>query len=126
MATSSRSAIAVAHDKPSRFSICRCRIHRRSGGSGSKPIVAGHEDAGRENVDERRRERSRREREQQAARERYLTDVAGRERQAWNRVDGLIGTKRPGDCASAVTLLVDLRDISARNMRAAARRSQRF
>ena len=52
-------------------------------------------------------------------RERYLTGLAKRERQAWERVDGLIGTKRPGDYAAAVTLLVDLRDISG-NRRDAA------
>jgi len=43
--------------------------------------------------------------------------LARRERQAWERVDGLIGTKRPGDYAAAVTLLLDLRDISGRNKR---------
>jgi hypothetical protein len=66
------------------------------------------------------RERARREREEQASRERYLTGMAKRERQAWERVDGLIGTKRPGDYAAAVTLLVDLRDINGRNRRDAA------
>ena len=63
------------------------------------------------------RERARREREERAARERYLTGLARRERQAWERVDGLIGTKRPGDYAAAVILLVDLCDISGRNSR---------
>lgn len=63
------------------------------------------------------RERARREREDRAARERYLTGLARRERQAWERVDALIGTKRPGDYAAAVTLLVDLRDIGGRNRR---------
>lgn len=66
------------------------------------------------------RERARREREERASHERYLTGLARRERQAWERVDGLIGTKRPGDYAAAVTLLVDLRDISGRNRRDAA------
>lgn len=53
-------------------------------------------------------------------RERYLTGLANRERQAWERVEGLIGTKRPGDYAAAVTLLVDLRDVSGGNRRDAA------
>lgn len=66
------------------------------------------------------RERARREREERASRERHLTRLARQERQAWERVDGLIGTKRPGDYAAAVTLLVDLRDISVRNKRDAA------
>ena len=66
------------------------------------------------------RERGRREREERTLRERYLTGLARRERQTWERVDGLIGTKRPGEYAAAVTLLVDLRDISGRNRRGAA------
>jgi len=49
-----------------------------------------------------------------------LTGLARRERQAWERVDSLIATKRPGDYAAAVTLLVDLRDISCRNRHDAA------
>jgi hypothetical protein len=63
------------------------------------------------------RERARREREQQVARARYLTGLAKRERQAWQRVDALVGTKRPADYAAAVELLVDLRDVSGRTGR---------
>lgn len=66
------------------------------------------------------RERARREREQQVARDRYLTGLAKRERQAWQRVDALVGTKRPADYAAAVELLVDLRDVSGRTGRGAA------
>jgi hypothetical protein len=60
------------------------------------------------------------EREQQVARDRYLTGLAKRERQAWQRVDALVGTKRPADYAAAVELLVDLRDVSGRTGRGAA------
>ncbi len=63
------------------------------------------------------RERARREREQQVARDRYLTGLAKRERQAWQRVDTLIGTKRPRDYDAAVTLLSDLRDVSGQKGR---------
>ena len=63
------------------------------------------------------RERARRERDQQVARDRYLTGLAKRERQAWQRVDALTGTKRPADYAAAVELLVDLRDVSGRTGR---------
>lgn len=63
------------------------------------------------------RERVRREREQQVARDRYLTGLAKRERQAWQRVDALVGTTRPADYAAAVELLVDLRDASGRTGR---------
>ena len=43
--------------------------------------------------------------------------MAKRERQAWQRVDALTGTKRPADYAAAVELLVDLRDVSGRTGR---------
>jgi hypothetical protein len=66
------------------------------------------------------RERARRGREQQVARDRYLTGLAKRERQAWQRIDALVGTKRPADYAAAVELLVDLRDVSGRTGRGAA------
>jgi hypothetical protein len=66
------------------------------------------------------RERARREREQQVARDRYLTGLAKQERQAWQRVDALVGTRRPTDYAAAVELLVDLRDVSGQTRRDAA------
>jgi hypothetical protein len=46
--------------------------------------------------------------------------LAKRERQAWQRVDALIRSKRPADYADAVKLLVDLRDVSGRKGRDAA------
>jgi hypothetical protein len=58
-----------------------------------------------------------REREERARRDRYLNGLAKRERQAWQRVDALIGDRRPADYAAAVTLLVDLRDVSGRKGR---------
>ena len=69
----------------------------------------------------RRREtraRARRERQEQVARDRYLAGLAKRERQAWQRVDTLIGTKRPRDYDAAVTLLSDLCDVSGQKGRA--------
>lgn len=63
----------------------------------------------------RRREaraRAQRERQAQVARDRSSVSLARRERQAWQRVDTLIGTKRPRDYDAAVTLLSDLRDVS--------------
>ena len=60
------------------------------------------------------RERARHEREARAARDRYLVGLAKRERQAWQRVDTLIATRRPADYAAAVALMVDLRDVSGR------------
>ena len=66
------------------------------------------------------RQRAKREREQRAARERYLTDLAKREQQAWQRVDALIDTKRPRDYDAAMQLLSDLRDMSGRKGRETA------
>ncbi|MDP9224705.1 MAG: hypothetical protein M3P18_12795 [Actinomycetota bacterium] len=63
------------------------------------------------------RARARREREKQVGRDRYLASLAKRECQAWQRVDALVGTKRPADYAAAVELLVDLRDVSGRTGR---------
>lgn len=79
-----------------------------------------------EAIAERRREAARerearkgteREREEQAARDRYLADLAKRKCLAWRRVDALIGTRRPGDYDAAVALLADLRDVSERKRR---------
>jgi nitric oxide reductase activation protein len=64
------------------------------------------------------RARARRERQEQVARDRHLASLAKRERQAWQRVDTLIGTKRPRDYDAAVTLLADLRDMSGQKGRA--------
>ncbi len=68
--------------------------------------------------DREARERERREREQQAVRQRYLTSLARRERQTWQRIDAFIGTTRPGDYDAAVALLADLRDVSTSKGRA--------
>jgi hypothetical protein len=77
---------------------------------------------GRRKAAEEREARMRagRKREERAARERYLNGLAKRERQAWQRVDTLIGERRPADYAAAVALLVDLRDVSGRNGRGTA------
>ena len=59
-------------------------------------------------------EQARRERVAAAAREAHLTDLAGREPEAWRQVSTLIATTRPKDYDAAVVLLRDLRDVSAR------------
>ena len=65
------------------------------------------------------RERAARDREAKTLRDRYLTHLAKQEPDVWRRVDALIGTRRPADYAAAVTLLVDLRDVSGRQGRRA-------
>ncbi len=56
-----------------------------------------------------------RKREKALAREKYFNDLAKREGKIWKAVETLIRTKRPADYDEAVTLLVDLRDISQKN-----------
>jgi hypothetical protein len=60
-------------------------------------------------------ERAREEREQAAARATYLETLKGREPEIWQRVEAMIGTKKPKEYDQAVTMLVDLRDLSARS-----------
>lgn len=76
-----------------------------------------------------RAERERREAEEQAARaaareraaamarERHLDALADEGDAAWQRVENLIKTTRPKEYDQAVTLLVDLRDLAARDGR---------
>jgi hypothetical protein len=69
----------------------------------------------------RRREaqtRVQRERQQRVGRDRYLAGLAKRESHAWQRVDGLIETKRARGYDAAVTLLSDVREVNARKGRA--------
>jgi len=63
-------------------------------------------------AEQKARERARKEREKAVNREAYLNDLAKREEKAWEKVDALIRTKRQSDYDSAVTLLVDLHDLS--------------
>lgn len=71
----------------------------------------------REAADKAAAEAARREREAAEARERYLLGLAGREPEAWLRVDALIATKQPARYDEAVKLLGDLRELGIRNGR---------
>jgi hypothetical protein len=62
-------------------------------------------------------ERAREEREQAVARATYLDTLQGREPEIWRRVEAMIETKKPKEYDQAVTLLVDLQDLSARSRR---------
>lgn len=70
-------------------------------------LIAMREEAGRE----------RKERNNEAARTRYLDQLADREPVVWSQVASLIQTKRPNDYDRAVTLLGDLRDLAIRDGR---------
>jgi hypothetical protein len=77
-------------------------------------------DAARAHAEERERrkaerkaaEKAKREGEQAAARAKYLESLVGREKQIWEHVGALIQTKQAKNYDQAVSLLVDLRDLS--------------
>jgi len=60
-------------------------------------------------------ERARRERAAAIARAQHLDALAGREPAIWKQIEGLIAMKQPKSYDFALTLLVDLRDLAARN-----------
>jgi hypothetical protein len=62
----------------------------------------------------RAQERAAREKEAAAARSLHLDTLAAEGESAWQRVDALIRTTRPKEYDQAVTLLIDLRDLAAR------------
>ena len=68
------------------------------------------------------REKARREHQAAIARAKYLDALAGREGSTWRQVEKLVATKQPKKYDQAVRLLVDLRDLAARNGRADFRR----
>lgn len=60
-------------------------------------------------------DKARREREVAAARSKYLDEIAPRATQLWGEVESLVATKQAKSYERAIALLVDLRDLSARN-----------
>jgi len=60
-------------------------------------------------------EKARREREAAILRQKHFDKIAGREPELLNEVEELISTKQPKSYDSAVELLMDLRDLAARN-----------
>ena len=60
------------------------------------------------------REKARREREAALARAKHLDQLAGKEPVLWDKVEGLVATRQPKSYQRAVELLVDLRDLAAR------------
>jgi hypothetical protein len=65
------------------------------------------------------REQARRAREAEAARRRHLDALVGRDEELWRRVDELVASRLPKAYDEAVPLLTDLRDLAARDDRAA-------
>jgi hypothetical protein len=77
------------------------------------------EDKRRKAAERASREKTRIDREQAEARSKYLYNLSEREPAAWREVEELIATKRPKDYDSAVSLLVDLRELAGRAGRSA-------
>ncbi len=76
-----------------------------------------------EDLTEKRRElaakkaaeqKARRAREAEIARSKHLDAIVGKEPELWNQIETLIATKQPKNYDRAVELLVDLRDLAAR------------
>lgn len=82
--------------------------------------------AAEEHAEERRRiaarkaaeAKVRREREAAIARAKYLDEIAGREPKLWDEVASLIAVRQPKSYDQAAKLLVDLRDLAARDGKA--------
>jgi hypothetical protein len=87
---------------------------RRTAGQLLAAAQARQEEREREEAQRQAAEQARRERAAAAAREAHLTDLAGRQPEAWLQVSTLIDTKKPKDYDTAIVLLRDLRDVSAR------------
>jgi hypothetical protein len=78
----------------------------------------GAENRRRAAAERAEREKARKDAEKATARERYLDSLALVERQSWAKVEEMIATKQPKRYDEAVALLVDLRDLGARDGRA--------
>jgi hypothetical protein len=59
-------------------------------------------------------EKKRLEKEKAAARAKYLDDLAQKKDKVWRKVQDLISTKQPARYDEAIKLLIDLRDLAAR------------
>jgi hypothetical protein len=66
-------------------------------------------------AEKRAKDKARREREAAIAREKHLQSLVGRETELWAEIDELVATRQPKNYDQAVKLLVDLRDLDARD-----------
>lgn len=66
----------------------------------------------RQEMERKAAERARQEQAKAQARARHLEQLAGREAEAWQKVDTLIAARKPGEYDQAVALLVDLREVA--------------
>ena len=66
-------------------------------------------------ADKRAKEKARQERQAATARAMHLDGLAGREKKLWTEVHTLVATKLPKNYDQAVKILLDLRDLAARD-----------
>jgi hypothetical protein len=90
-------------------------VARRKVGELRRAAEAYTAERQRREAERRAQEKARREREAAIARAKHLDEIAGREPRLWAEVDTLIATKQPQSYDRAVGLLVDLRDLDARD-----------
>lgn len=79
---------------------------------------------GQEREQREAQERQRQKQKQATARSAYLDSLVGREDELWRQVETLVGAKRPSEYPQAVRLLVDLRDLAARQQKSEDFQSQ--
>ena len=104
------------------------RFVEERGGGQDRPVTTGRtvgellraaEEYGSERsrveAERRAKEKARRDREAAIAREKHLDSLVGREKELWGEVDALVSSKQPKCYDQAVGILVDLRDLAARD-----------
>ena len=79
-----------------------------------RELLAAAKSKQQEREQQESQERLRRQKEEAIARNAYLDSIAGRVTEVWHQVETLIDAKRQAEYADAIRLLVDLRDLAAR------------
>ncbi len=89
-------------------------IRRRTVGELLREVEQAAAERRRLEADRAEKEKARREREAAIARAKHLDEIEGKQAALWDRVERLIATVQPKSYDRAVELLVDLRDLAAR------------
>jgi hypothetical protein len=93
----------------------RASLTRRTVGELLRDAQVYAEERRRIEAEKQSREMERRKHEAARAREKHLDAIAGREPQLWTKIETLIATKQPKSYDLAIKILVDRRDLNARN-----------
>jgi hypothetical protein len=121
------TSLVVDADQTYGTELLRRFIERRGGGK-DRPVTTGRtvgellraaEEYGskrsRVEAERRAKEEARRDREVAIAREKHLDSLVGSKKKLWGEVDALVSSKQPKCYDQAVGILVDLRDLAARD-----------